>query len=89
MFIFGVTKANDMKNSTPFYDSMIAKFTEQVELLSPNEFGKYPYSKEALEMALSELQYWQGAKYKAEVAPVTGTCGIVKSHMTPQLIQRS
>ena len=70
------TKQNDMKNATPFTDSMIAKYEEQVAVLSPNEFGKYPYTKEALEVAIEQLEMWKATKYRAETTPITGICGI-------------
>ena len=60
-----------MKNETSFTDSMIAKYAEQVAVLSPNEFGKYPYTKEALEVALKELDKWKVAHNK-----INSTCGI-------------
>lgn len=67
------TKQNDMKNATPFTDSMIAKYEEQVAVLSPNEFGKYPYTKQALEVALSQLEMWQATKRNEVIAPLTAT----------------
>ena len=63
-----------MKNETPFTDSMIAKYAEQVEALSPNEFGKYPYTKQALEVALRQLEMWKVAQKK-----INEPCGISKS----------
>ena len=67
---------NATPNATPFYDAMIAKYEEHITIFSPNDFGKYPVNKEALETAIGQLQEWKDAKYRATTKPVTGTCGI-------------
>ena len=60
-------------------EQKIAYYTDLVEYLSPNEFGKYPFSCLALELAISILNSVK-REYDMEISPVQSLCMNVNYH---------
>jgi hypothetical protein len=55
-----------LKRNEMTTEQQLQELENKVLALSPNEFGKYPYTKEALELAIQELQAAKDAATAAD-----------------------